>query len=105
MNLKVEGGHPSFRNALDSRYFQGEGKFGTKGGSLGYSQMPILGDKWQMGLQRQHIPKAPQNHRFIIPTRCLEDNRKHIRDHSFICKFIGIWSTKKELERWIQWNW
>jgi len=84
MNLMVGGSDPSFLNALVSRPFQGEGKFGTKGGS-----------------SCQCIPKAPQNPKFIIPTRCLEHNRKHIRYHAFICKFIGIWSTEKELECWI----
>lgn len=66
--------------------------------------MSILGYKWKMGLQGQCIPKAPQNPRFIIPTRCLEDNRKHMTYHAFIYKFIGIWLMEKELEHWIQQN-
>jgi len=58
-----------------------------------------------MGLQGQHIPKAPKNPRYIIPTRCLEVNRKHMRHHPFICRFIGLWPMEEELEHWIQYNW
>lgn len=28
-----------------------------------------------------------------------------MRDLPFICRFIGIWLTEKELEHWTQYNW
>lgn len=57
------------------------------GGTSGAIQNPILGDKWQAGSKGQSIPKSSKNPRFVIPQNCLDDHRKNMRDHEFICKF------------------
>lgn len=28
-----------------------------------------------------------------------------MRDHAFICKFVGFWPSKRDLARWIQQRW
>lgn len=104
MNMKAGGGHPCFHIVLSGRYPHGD-EFDSLGNSLACSQMPMLGDKWKMSLRGNCIPKSSKNPRFVIPSRCLDDHRNHMRDHAFIWKCVGSWPTEKELEWWIQKNW
>lgn len=42
---------------------------------------------------------------FVIPNNKLEEYKGYMKDHDLIYKFVGTWSSEKELAKWIQQRW
>lgn len=93
---------PSYRETItgDSRANpNGEGT--SKGKGRGH-KWPILGVQWQSRLKRRCLPKSLPSSKYMIPNNKLDCYRKYMKDHSLICKFIGVWPLKTYLVNWIQ---
>ena len=91
---------PSYRDAM-----MGEGPSNNNPNEETKIQGPILGAGWKAGSRGKCLPCAVKKPRFIIPMNKLECYRSYMKDHALICKFIGVWPSKKNLTRWIQRKW
>lgn len=50
-------------------------------------------------------PKAEITPRVVLNDPALHVHRDHIRTYAIICKFMGLWSTKKALQTWVKYHW
>lgn len=66
---------------------------------------PVMGNQWQTRLGGRCLPRALKKLRFVIPNNKLQEYKCYMRDHTFICKFVGFWPSEKDLAKWIQQRW
>ncbi len=50
-------------------------------------------------------PKAEITPTVILNNPKLQAHREHMRMYAIICKFMGIWATKKALQSWMNYHW
>jgi len=65
----------------------------------------VLGAAWQAGKRGICLPCAEEKPKFAIPLNKLEKYRSYMKVHALICKFVGVWPSKRDLTKWIQQKW
>ena len=58
--------------------------------------------KYQKGSCR---PKMEITPRVVLNDPALQAHREHMGTYAIICKFMGIWPSKKALQTWIKYHW
>jgi hypothetical protein len=42
--------------------------------------------------------------RVVLNDLALQGHREHMGTYAIICKFMGLWSTEKDLQTWIKYH-
>lgn len=50
-------------------------------------------------------PKAEITPQVILNDPALQEHMEHMGTYAIICKFMGLWPTKKALQTWIKYHW
>jgi len=66
---------------------------------------PVLGTTWQTRCKGKCLPCTVEKPRYVIRVNKLEKYRSYMRDHSLICKFVGVWLSERDLTKWIEQKW
>jgi hypothetical protein len=57
---------------------------------------------WEPG---KCLLQAPKASRYTVNTIRIEEQTQYMRDHALIGKFLGLWSSERDLEKWIHHWW
>jgi len=49
-------------------------------------------------------PKMEITLRVVLNDLALQGHREHMGTYAIICKFMGLWSTEKDLQTWIKYH-
>ena len=58
---------------------------------------------WELG---KCIPQMEKTPRYLISSTRVGENTQFMREHALISKFLGLWPTERDLNKWIKhwWN-
>lgn len=95
---------PSYRDAAAGDSHQNISNLKLTGDTNKMSRL-VLRAWWQVGSRGRCLPCVTKKPRFIIPMKKLEQYRSYMKYHALICKSIEVWTTEKDLIKWIEQKW